>query len=166
MILIVRKGNRKNYTCLSDTGTSESMLNEKLSDENTVVKTEKKISWETKAGNFFTSKRVVIKECKLPQFTSHRKFDILFHLFKKTKEDRYDAIIGRDLLEKIGIDLLYSSGQIRLGNISVPMVPMGHFSGNKSCRKLFENVTQLEDNGQETYLAEIKSSKYEEAALE
>ena len=111
-------------------------------------------------------KRVVIKECKLPQFTSHRKFDGLFHLFKNTKEDRYDAIIGRDLLEKIGIDLLYSSGQIRWGNISVPMVPMGHFSGNKSHRKLFKNVTQLEYDGQETYLAEIKSSKYEAADLE
>ena len=86
-------------------------------------------------------------------------------LFKKTKEDRYDAIIGRDLLEKIGIDLLYSSGQICWGEISVPMVHMGHFSSNKSRRKLFKNAEQLENNGKETYLSKIKSSKCEAADL-
>ena len=89
----------------------------------------------------------------------------LFHLFEKTKEDRYDAIIRRDLLEKIGIDLLYSLGQICWGDISVSMVPMGHFSKNKSHCKLFQNATQLENEGQKTYLAEIKSSKYKAADL-
>ena len=49
---IVRKGNSKNYKCLLDTGTTESMLSEKLADEKAIVKTEKKNSWETKAGNF------------------------------------------------------------------------------------------------------------------
>ena len=85
-----------------------------------------------------------MKECKLPQFTSHRKFDGVFHLFKKKKKDKYDAIIGRDLLKKIGINLLYSTGHIRWGDISVPMVPMGHFSRNKSRRKLFRKVKLLE----------------------
>ena len=165
LLSIVRKGNQKNFTCLLDTRSSKSMLSEKLADEKAIIKSEKKTSWETKAGKFSTSKRVIIKEYKLPQFTSHRKFNGLFHLFQKTKDYRYDAIIGQDLLEKIGIDLLYSSGQIRWGDISIPMVPIGHFSGNKSRRKLFKNVTQLEDNGQETYLAEIKSSKYESADL-
>ena len=75
-------------------------------DEKAIVKSKHKTSWETKAGKFSMSKRVVVKECKLPQFMSHRKFDRLFHLFKKTKKDRYDAIIGRDLLGKMGINLL------------------------------------------------------------
>ena len=46
------------------------------------------------------------------------------------------------------------------------MVPMGHFSNNKSRRKLFRNVEQLGNDGQETYQAEIKESKYEAADLE
>ena len=81
LISIVHGVVRKNYTCLLDTGTSQSLLNEKLADEKAVVKSKKKTSWETKGENFSTSKRVIVKDCKLPQFTSHRKFDGLFHLF-------------------------------------------------------------------------------------
>ena len=104
---------------------------------------------------FSTTKRVEVKDCKLPQFTSHRKFNGNFHLYAKSKSDRYDAIIGIDLLEKIGIDLLYILRQIRWNKINVPMVPIGIFSANKSRRKLFEKVQVLENSGQETYLATI-----------
>ena len=127
LLSVVLGGVRKNYTCLLDTGTSKSLLSKRLIDEKAVVKLEKKTCWETKGGKFFTSKRVMVKDCKLPQFTSHRKFDGLFHLFEKSSEDWYDAIIGRDLISQIGIDLIYSTGHVRWGNISVPMVPMGHF---------------------------------------
>ena len=92
-----------------DTGTSQSLLDERLVDKKVVVKSKKKTYWETKGGKFSTSKRAIVKDCKLPQFTSHRKFDGLFHLFKKSTTDRYDAIIGRDLLGKIGVDLMYST---------------------------------------------------------
>ena len=165
LLSVVLGGVRRNYTCLLDTGTSQSLLSEQLVDEKAVVKSEKKTCWETKGGKFSTSKRVVVKDCKLPQFTSHRKFDGLFHLFEKSDDDQYDAIIGRDLLGQIGIDLIYSTGHVRWGNISVPMVPMGHFSTNKSRRELFRDVEQLENKGQETFLAEIKKSKYEAANL-
>ena len=43
---------------------------------------------------------------------------------------------------------------------------MGHFSDNKSRRKLFRNVEQFENDCQETYLDEMKKSKYEAANLE
>ena len=86
LISIVRGAVRKNYTCLLDTGTSQSLLSEKLADEKAVVKSKKKTCWETKGGKFSTSKRVIVKDCKLPQFTSHRKFDGLFHLFLKRRK--------------------------------------------------------------------------------
>ena len=107
----------------------------------------------------------MVKDYKLPQFTSHRKFDGLFHFFEKSSEDQYDTIIGRDLLGQIGINLIYSTGHVRWGNISVQMVPMGHFSKNKSRRELFRDAKQPESGGQETFLAEIKESKYEAANL-
>ena len=166
LISLIKKGVRKNYTCLLDTGTSESLLSEKLADEKAVVTSKEKIEWETQAGNFSTQKRVTVKECKLPQFTTHRKFDGLFHLFKKSKNDKYDVIIERDLLKKIDIDLLYSTEHIRWGDISVPMVLMGHFSKNKSRRKLFRHADQLEKGGQEMFVSEILESKYKMANLE
>ena len=136
----MKKGIRKNYTCLLGTGTSESLLSERLADKEVIVNSKKKIEWETHTGNFSTQKRVIMKECKLPQFATHCKIDGLFHLFKKTKKEKYDVIMGRDLLKKMGIDLLYSTGHIHWGGISVPMVPMGHFSGNKIRRKLFWKI--------------------------
>ena len=75
-------------------------------------------------------------------------------------------ILGRDIMKKLGIDLLYSTGTIRWGDIHVPMVSMGHFSRNGSRMKLFESTSRLENSGQETLAQEIKESKYEPANLE
>ena len=52
LISIVRGGVRKNYTCLLDTGTSQSLLSEKLADEKAVVKSKKKTCWETKGEKY------------------------------------------------------------------------------------------------------------------
>ena len=71
LISIVRRGVRKNHTCLLDMGTTQSLLSERLADEKAVIKSKKKTRWETKGGKFSTSKRVIVKDCKLPQFTSH-----------------------------------------------------------------------------------------------
>ena len=121
----------KNVVALLDSGTSQSLLNTKLADENATIKSNRYIKWETKAGEFSTESRVLVKECRLPQFTSHCKFDRVFHLFIQQESDRYNAIIRRDLMEKLQIDLLYSSRSVKWGDIEVPMVPVGHFSRNK-----------------------------------
>ena len=165
LISIVRETGRKNYVCLLDSGTSSSLMSDKLVGKNAKVTSNRTVKWETKAGEFKTKKEVLVKDCKLPQFTTNRKFEGKFNLFKKHKNDRYHAILGRDLLEKIGLDLLYSTGEIRWGDISVKMVPLGHFSDCKSRRRMFEGVTRLVIDGQETYVQQILESRYEAADL-
>ena len=159
-------GIQKNVVALLDSGTSQSLLNKNLAGENATIKSKKSVKWETKAGEFSTVCRVVLKGCKLPQFTWNRKFDGTFHLFGKQDSDRYNAIVGRDLMTNLGIDLVYSTGEIKWGNVSVPMVPMGHFSKNESRMKLFESANSLENGGQEALAQEIKESKYEPANLD
>ena len=166
LLSVERAGVHKNYVCLLDSGSSSSLIGEKLVDKKSVMVSKKTVKWETKAGEFKTKKIVKVHNCKLPQFTSNRKFDGDFHVFKKNKNDRYHAILGRDLLEKLGIDLLYSTGEIRWGNVNVAMVPTGHFSGNKSRRKLFEGAKKLANDGQEAHVQEILESKYEAADLD
>ena len=39
----------------------------------------------------------------------------------------YDMIIGRDLLEQLGIDFLFSKGMMIWDNAEVPMKPHGSF---------------------------------------
>ena len=70
---------RKNVVALLDSGTSQSLLNRTLADENVTIKSKRPVRWETKAGEFSTMQQVVLKGCKLPQFTSHRKFEGTFH---------------------------------------------------------------------------------------
>lgn len=49
---------------------------------------------------FSTSKRVIVKDCKLPQFTSHCEFHGLFHLFKMSIDGWYNAIIGKNIFRE------------------------------------------------------------------
>jgi len=58
--------------------------------------------------------------------------------------------MGRDLLERIGINLLYSTGYIRRGDINVPMILMDHFSENISRHKLFGNARNLRATDRKT----------------
>ena len=87
-------------------------------------------------------------------------------MFTKQESDRYEAIIGRDLMRKLRIDLLYSTGTVKWGDIEDPMVPIGHFSRNESRMKLFETAESLENGGQESLAQEIRESRYEPANLE
>ena len=139
LLSILVNGTRKNVVALLDSRTSQSLFNRSLTDKNMTIKSKKTVKWETKAGEFCTMGRALVKACKMPQFTSQRKFDRVFHLFEKHESDRYDVILGRDLMKNLGIDLLYSTGTIKWGEIHVPMVPTGHFSANGSKMKLFKS---------------------------
>lgn len=69
-------------------------------------------------------------------------------------------------MTNLGIDFVYSTDSIQWGNVSVPMVPMGHFSRNASGMKLFELASSLENGGQESLVQKIRERKYEPANLD
>ena len=97
-----------------------------------------------------------------PQFTTNRKIKHDFHLFKKNKNDRYDAIFGRDLMQSLGIDILNSTQQFKWNGIEVDMVPTGHWSGHRRRKHLREFRVEQEINEVKTIL----ESKYEVANLD
>jgi len=77
--------------------------------------------WSTKAGTFTTTAK-----CKcmfsLPEF--HENRDIIWDVYVDTtssKNSRYDMIIGRDLMNSIGLDLKFSDNTMIWDNASVPM---------------------------------------------
>ena len=78
-------------------------------------------TWTTKAGSFKTDRKV---NCQftLPEF--HQGKDIAWTMYvdeSDTRLNSYDMIIGRDLLTELGIDLLFSSGQMKWEQAIVPM---------------------------------------------
>ena len=77
--------------------------------------------WTTKAGSFKTNRKV---NCQftLPEF--HQGKDITWNMYVDESDKRlnnYDMIIGRDLLTELGIDLMFSSGEMKWEQAFVPM---------------------------------------------
>jgi len=69
-----------------------------------------------------------LKKLQLPQFATRRDFEGSFHLFEKDKSDRYGVIIGRDLQQAIGLDIINSQQDFTWMGIMVPMTKMGHWN--------------------------------------
>jgi hypothetical protein len=120
-----RKGGRKGKDhkiarILFDSGCGGTLVNKSF------VKKYKKVStsstkWTTKAGSFETNRKV---NCQftLPEF--HQGKDITWTMYVDESDKRlnnYDMIIGRDLLTELGIDLMFSSGEMKWEQASVPM---------------------------------------------
>ena len=71
----------------------------------------KKISWETAAGDIVTNGKCELK-FTLPEFTSSREIKHKINATSKPVSSNYDAIIGRDLMYTLGIDVRYSSSTV------------------------------------------------------
>jgi hypothetical protein len=90
---------------LIDSGSSGSLINSDIVQKgNFNVQSHKKpIKWDTASGTLLTQGAVEIKKCCLPQFTTNRHIASTFHTFYKRPNDKYNVILGRDLLWSIGL---------------------------------------------------------------
>jgi hypothetical protein len=98
-------------------------------------------NWTTKAGTFRTDGKVTC-QFTLPEF--HQGKDISWNMNVNESDARlnsYDMIIGKDLLHKLGIDLLFSLGVMKWDNATVPM----------------KDPSQLRDTEIDAFEAEISS---------
>ena len=120
-----RKGSRKSkdlkrLKILFDTGCSGTIVNR------SVVKklTKKNCSttrWSTKTGSLKTNKKCKIKFI-LPEFHPNREIKWSAYVDDNSSlKSRYDLIIGRDMINELGIDFLFSTGQMCWDNATVFM---------------------------------------------
>ena len=118
----------KSYRMLIDNGASDDLANENIISSRSGVEEECNSTWKTKVGTFTTTKKVRVKNIKLPQFTASRSFDTSFHLFKPSPGDKYDFVMGRKTQQRLGLDIINSSKSFSWGGIQVSMVPKNHFT--------------------------------------
>ena len=78
------------------------------------------------------------------------------HLFERKKDEKYDAILGRDLMTKVEIFLDYKKECFAWGWIEIPMLPMGNWS--------FSNITKLRKAPEQNYKI-IKDDVYTQSDL-
>ena len=125
-IPIAPKGSTKKYVALVDTGSSACIMRNAIARKMGVIKeTEDVREWDTQAGVFQTKATSKLSELTFPQFTTHRTFEAEFNVLRKRDECAYDFILGRDLLQDLGIDILNSEQMFGWDGVFAPMVRSG-----------------------------------------
>ncbi len=113
----------KRMKILFDTGCGATLIHHSLVKK-LKQKEEKPSKWTTKAGSFQTTRTCKIN-FTLPAF--HEKRNISWTAFVDESDkltSRYDMIIGRDLLEELGINFLFSQQMMEWDNATTSMLDL------------------------------------------
>src|SRR6478672_12336434 len=131
------------------------------------LQTDRPSNWSTKAGSFRTT-----KTCKfnlvLPAFHEHRNISWTAFVDETDKlASKYDMIIGRDLLEELGMNFLFSSNLMEWDNASTPMLDPDLFDQDNLDQLANEMLYMHDpDTTEAERIQEILDAKYCKADLE
>ena len=109
----------KTIKALLDSGSSSTLISQQYAKK-LRLRTENKTKWKTTAGEFTTSFKTKI-EFSLPELHERRIITKTMHV--TPNHMGYDMIIGRDLLEDLGIDIKFSTSSILWDFAEIPMRP-------------------------------------------
>ncbi len=111
----------KDYIVLLDSGASGSIISSEITKKLRIVKSPK-CTWNTAAGPLETNLKTKV-QLMLPELSETKLIEWNMHIVS-SKTMNYDIIIGRDMLEELGIIIDFKSKQITWDEISVPMRTM------------------------------------------
>ena len=79
-------------------------------------------------------------EFKLPEFSNSRTIGAKVHVDDITNPDnaQYDMIMGTDLLESLGIDLLFSKKLVTWDDLQIPMKNRGTITDRDITKNIYE----------------------------
>ena len=109
--VVQENGTAKNLKALLDSGTTSSMLLKKFVNKKKLSSFKTKpVRWATLGGVYHTRRRGQV-DIRLPEFSLTKNIAWTFHIDESTNPElaQYDMIIGDDLMQELGIDLLYST---------------------------------------------------------
>ena len=110
---------RPYYTALLDTGSSRCFGAPHVVPDGMTISESNATTFDTQNGAF-SDKGTVNLPLILPQFSPHRQFQHNVHVHKMPNK-RYDFIIGRDLLAKLGFEIDFKKMVLRWHDLEVPM---------------------------------------------
>jgi hypothetical protein len=110
------KPTRQTIKILLDSGSSGCLINPLLTKK-LRKKTTLTSAWKTVAGPITTTQRCTV-EMYLPEFFRHKKITWTFHLANSIG---YDMIVGRDLLDELGMTLDFKNHIMTWDSAEVPM---------------------------------------------
>jgi Reverse transcriptase (RNA-dependent DNA polymerase) len=143
--LVVQLKNKKGeivpVRALCDTGTTSTIILSEFVRE--LSAKEHATTWRTMGGNFTTTKKAVVK-FRLPEFSTNKSIAWTAHVDESTNKKlaQYDMIIGDDLMTELGIDLCFSTQEIKWGEESIPMKNRGVLTDRKATKILYHMLIQ------------------------
>ena len=105
---------------LLDSGASESLVTEKFARKLRKKRTSKSTVWATPAGDLTTTSKVKA-QFTMPELQEKQLVEWSLHVTKNM--GAYDMIIGRDILEFLGIDILFSEKVVTWNGSELPFKP-------------------------------------------
>ena len=99
------KVGRVTYCTHADSGTLSMLASKKVTKAGSKVGNSQAVKWSTQVGGFETSKCYRLKKAVLLQFTSNMTFGCTVHQFEKKESDLYNIILGKDVMDQLGLDL-------------------------------------------------------------
>ena len=108
---------------LCDSGASKSIIKSDLVKK-LRVKRDSHTRWKTAAGNFDTNATAKV-QFKMPEFHETTAVEWTFHVTKQPLG--YDIILGRDLLEELGVTIDFKTLTLTWDDVSVPMKDVNSF---------------------------------------
>ena len=111
------KPHPKTIKILMDSGSGGTLISETYVNK-LRLKQDKITKWTTAAGTFDTTQKTQI-QFVLPEFADDKLINTKVHVAKSL--GNYDMIIGRDLLQELNIDILFSQDAISWEGVTVPM---------------------------------------------
>ena len=159
----IKTGNQKFQAVriLFDSGSSGTLINQRLAKKLKQVET-KPSKWTTKSGSFTTTRKCKV-ELILPELHKDKQIKWMMHVDESNSLDsKYDIIIGRDLLQAAGIDLLFAKKQIQWESATAPMLPTEILKQDKDTM----NVILEQEIIDEELIQQMTETKYSPADLE
>ena len=136
----------KNYTkevkILLDSGACEPIVNEQLVSRFKKIPDEK-CTWKTMAGSFTTTSKCVV-EFALPELNPTAKIRQKLHVVPKMS--KHDIILGRDVIQILGINLDFEDRVIR-------------WNGNSANMKSPHCANNFNYNIEESYALQAENSR-------
>lgn len=129
-----------NIKILWDSGCAATIINSYAVDKLKQYKDKNKTKWKTKVGTFVT-KRLCDIEFQMPAFHDNRVVKWTAHVHETDKDhSTYDLIIGRDMLSKLGMDILFSKAMLCWDGAEVPMRSLSKLDNNWEDQLLQESL--------------------------
>ena len=170
-----RKEYKAGLVALLDSGADDTMIKLKCLPSN--ARLERNETQYKVAGSIFETKHIAKVQFTLPQFSTSKIITWKCAIDESDSPDSgigYDMIIGRDLLNELGIDLSFKTKTISWDEMVVPMAT--HYSYDKTEKKdlSYKEIRQLVVQTEEPRvtkdatqrLHKIMESNYEKANLE